>query len=716
MKKNDKTRPKINRLFLGFIVLFLIGAIARLSYLCIADINVGYIKLTQFIKNRNTNAEVITPTRGTIYDHSGNVLAQDVNTYKLIAYLSEKRSVGSKTLQHVTDKKMTAEKLAPLLKVEVSQVEEILNKEDKYQVEFGSAGKNLTQIEMEAIKALNLPGIDFIKSTARYYPNGDYAPYTLGYTKLKPDDNGISWMVGEMGVEEYFNTELSGELGYIEYEKDKNGYKILNGREYILDAKNGSDIYLTLDNNIQLWTEETTKALTTASNSEWGLIMVVDAKTGAILAMSSSPSFDPNLRNMTSYVNPFVSYAYEPGSTMKTWTYMCAIEKGTYNGSDTYKSGSKEYVNVNDKTKTSVISDWNKTGWGTINYDDGFAYSSNIGIANLVETAVTKDELKECFSNYGFGVKTDFTLKRELTGALDFNYPIEVATAGYGQGITTTPMQQVQALTAIANGGEMLKPYVISKMIDTNTNETILENNRTVLKTIASEETINQIKVLLRSVISNDRIKATGTAYDIPGYDIIGKTGTAQIFDYSLGKYISGSKNVIYSFAGMFPMDNPEVIVYAAISRPDNNLLSTYLKDLFVNIGTYLNIKNSDAIEYTSYNIPSYVSKDVVSVENDLKSNNIKSVIIGDGDKVIKQFPLEKTTIYNSDKIFLLTNNYDKKMINLIGYSYKEVVGLLNMLGINYKIEGTGYVFEQSIPEGSIIGEDVLQITLKPKY
>lgn len=716
MKKNNKIKPKMSKLFFGFIVLFLIGAIVRLSYLCIVDINVGYIKLTQFIKNRNTNAEIITPTRGTIYDYSGNVLAQDVNTYKLIAYLSEKRSVDSKTLQHVADKKMTAEKLAPLLKIEASQIEKILNKEGKYQVEFGTAGKNLTQIEMETIKALNLPGIDFVKSTARYYPNGDYASYTLGYTKMKTDDNDISWITGEMGIEEYYNAELSGELGYVEYEKDKNGYKILNGREYIEEAKNGSDIYLTLDNNIQLWTEETTKELTTTSNSEWGLIMVVNAKTGAILAMSSSPSFDPNLRNMTSYVNPFVSYAYEPGSTMKTWTYMCAIEKGTYNGSETYKSGSKEYVNVNDKNKTSVISDWNKTGWGTINYDDAFAYSSNIGIANLVETAITKDELKECFSLYGFGVKTDFTLKRELTGALEFNYPIEVATAGYGQGITTTPMQQIQALTAIANSGEMLKPYVVSKMVDTNTHETILENNRTVLKTIASEETIEQIKILLRSVISNDKVKATGSAYDVPGYNIVGKTGTAQIFDYSLGKYISGSKNVIYSFAGMFPMDEPEIIVYAAISRPDDNLLSTYLKKLFVNIGTYLNIKNSDSIEYTSYSVPSYISKSVGSVQTDLKNNNINSVVIGTGDKVIKQFPLEKTTIYNSDKVLLLTNNYDKKMINLIGYSYKEVIGLLNMLGIKYNIEGTGYVSSQSILEGSIIGEDALELVLKPKY
>lgn len=153
---------------------------------------------------------------------------------------------------------------------------------------------------------------------------------------------------------------MTGKEGYISYEKDKNGYKIPNGREYIEEASDGADIYLTIDNNIQLFVENAVKEASLKGEDEWLFMMVVDAKTGAILGNSSTPSFDPNLRNLTSYLNPFVSYAYEPGSTMKTFTYMCAIDKGTYDGAETYVSGSYKYVDQIDKTKVSIINDWNK--------------------------------------------------------------------------------------------------------------------------------------------------------------------------------------------------------------------------------------------------------------------------------------------------------------------------------------------------------------------
>ena len=282
----------------------------------------------------------------------------------------------------------------------------------------------------------------------------------LGYTVMKEDEDKNNWITGEMGIEEYFNDDLKGEAGYIAYEKDKYGYKIANGREYVEPSDNGNDIYLTIDDNIQLFIENAVKDTQSKSNAEWIVFAAMDAKSGAILGYSSTPSFDPNLRNMTSYIDPIATLAYEPGSTMKIFSYMCAVDSGKYNGEDTYLSGNKSYVSEVDGSSVT-ISDWNKKGWGTISYDNGFALSSNIAVANIVESVIDKKELKACYDKYGFGKKTGFPLKREVAGNVDYTYQIEAATAGYGQGITTTVLQHLQALSIIANDGEMVKPYIV---------------------------------------------------------------------------------------------------------------------------------------------------------------------------------------------------------------------------------------------------------------
>ena len=591
-----------------------------------------------------------------------------------------------------------------------------LLEKDAYQVELGPGGRNLSQIQMEKIKELNLPGIDFISDTKRYYPNGDFASYMLGYTKTNEKD-GVSTIVGELGIEEYYNETLTGSTGFITYEKDRYGYKIANGREYIEPADDGDDIYLTVDNNIELFIENAVKKMSEDSEAEWTLMVVADAKTGAILGYSSTPSFDPNIRNMTSYIDPIVGNAYEPGSTMKIFSYMCAIESGNYKGDDKYMSGSKTYESETTGEKVT-INDWRKEGWGEITYDQGFALSSNIAVANLVETAIGKSELSACYSNYGFGKTTGFTLKRESKGSIDFNYQIEVATAGYGQGITTTPIQHIQALTAIANDGVMLKPYIVSKIVDSNTGNVNFEGKRTEIKQIASENTIDKIKELMASVVTPNSETSTGYPYYMDGYNIIGKTGTAQIFDYEKGEYLKGESDYIYSFSGLYPGDEPEIIIYTALKKPkdSSNYLAPAVKEVIKNISNYLNIKEDKVIN-TSYEIESYINKDTTSVINNLKDTGINLIVIGDGNKIVSQYPSSNTNLTKGDNLILLTNNYDKKMLNLIGLSYKEVNIILNYMGINYTTEGNGYVYEQSIPEGTIVNpEDTVTIKLKEKY
>lgn len=705
-----KKKININRIKSSYIMILTIFAIfvifiLRLVYLCTVDYKVGDETITAFIKNRNTAEEIILPKRGNIKDNKGNILAEDVASYTVIAYLDESRSKNSKTPKHVVDKDTTAKILAPYVKLEEKVVREILNKE-AYQVEFGSGGRNLSQIQMEKIKNLNLPGIDFIESKKRYYPNGDFASYAIGYTTKKEDKDGNIWEKGGLGAEEFFDETLRGTSGYITYEKDRYGYKIANGREYKEEADDGDDIYLTIDSNIQLFTENAIKKMEKDSEGEWGVIVVANAKTGAILSYSTFPSFNPNTKEIVNYIDPLTGNPFEPGSTMKTFSYMCAIETGNYNGSNTFNSGSITYV-ATDGTKT-IIHDWNKEGWGQISYDYGFAMSSNVGASNLLETnIITKKNLTDCYNKYGFGKITNFTMNRESSGRVKFNYDIDAASATFGQGITITPIQMIQALTTISNDGKLLKPYIVEKIIDTNTNESNYEATTEVIDTVASTNTINKIKELLKSVVCEDNKKCTGSAYYMKDYPLMGKTGTAQIYNDQTGTYMTGDSNYIYSFAGLYPADEPEIIIYSAIKKPKDteNYIAPAIKDIVVNVSKYLNI-TTDNNKKETYEIDNYINKDTATIVNELNKNNLKVYTLGTGDKIINQYPKENSNLYTGSIVVLLTNNYDKKMPNLIGLSYKDTINILKLMNVRYEINGKGYVINQNIKEGEIIKDD----------
>ena len=686
------------KIFLVFLFLILV-LFTRYCYLAISPtINGRDMKV--FASNRNTISKTLTAKRGTIYDMSGNVLAQNVTSYTLIAYLDEERSTKTK-INHVKDIDQTAKALAPVLGMEETEIKERLKtgkEKGRYQIEFGPKGKNLTEIKKSEIETLNLPGIDFEESYKRYYPNGDFASYILGYAKTNEyyDKNGKlnTSIDGELGIEAKFDDDLKGTDGYLTYQQDRFGYKIPDTKEERIDALDGKDIYLTIDS--------------------WSLITVMDAKTGDILASSSTPSFNPNLRNITSYENPLVSNAFEPGSTMKIYTYMCAIDKGTYNGGETFKSGS---IEVADAT----IRDWNNTGWGNINYDKGFEYSSNVGVTTMINHFIDRDEMKDCFKKYGFGSSTGIDLSREQSGSLGFKYPVEVANAAFGQGITTTPIQHLKALSMIANDGQELTPHIVKKIVDPNTGKTTYKRKIEKSAKLVKQTTIDKIKDLMNNVVNSSDPEATGKRYHIDGFDVIGKTGTSQIYNEKTGGYLKGSNDYIYSFAGMYPKDNPEIIIYAAVKQPNvgsSKVLSDSITTLMKNIAKYKNMfeeetKNTSSV--TSLKLDSYINKKVTDVQKIMKEYNIKTTIIGKGDKIINQYPNKGETVLSYDRVFLITNEGEGKMPNLIGYSRSDAIYLMKTLGYKYELEGYGYVTNQSLKEGELVGNKTVKITLKEK-
>lgn len=717
-KEKAKEWKTPRKMFLVFFFIIVV-LFARYCYLALSpEINGRNMKV--FAANRNTVSRILTAKRGTIYDMSGNVLAQTVSSYTLIAYLDEERSTKTQ-INHVKDIDSTAKALAPVLGADEESLKKMLQKgkdEGKYQIEFGTAGKNLTELKKSEIEELNLPGIDFEESYKRYYPNGDFASYILGYAKTNEytDKNGklVTSIDGELGIEAKFDEDLKGTDGYLMYQQDRFGYKIPDTKEERIEALDGKDIYLTIDSSIQRFAETEVQYMQTEYEPEWTMIAVMDAKTGDILASSSTPSFNPNLRNITNYENPLVSNAFEPGSTMKIYTYMCAIDKGTYNGEETFKSGSIEVADA-------VIRDWNNKGWGTITYDKGFEYSSNVGVSTMINHFIDRDEMKDCFQKYGFGTSTGIDLSRELSGSLGFKYPVEVANAAFGQGITTTPIQHLKALTMIANDGQELTPHIVSKIVDPNTGKTTYKRKVEKSSKLVKQSTIDKIKDLMDNVVNSEDKEATGRKYHIDGFDVIGKTGTSQIYDEKRGGYLKGSNDYIYSFAGMYPKDNPEIIIYAAIKQPNigsSSTLSTSINNLMKNIAKYKNMfeeetKNQSSV--TSLKLDSYINKKVTDVKKIMDENHINTVIIGNGDKIINQYPNKGETVLSYDRVFLITNEGEGKMPNLIGYSRSEAIYLMKTLGYDYELEGYGYVTNQSVKEGDLVGNNVVKITLKEK-
>lgn len=710
--KLEKNDIKISAFLVVIALVFFVVIGIRVTQLALSD-EIDGINLQVFASNRTTKTEILTGKRGTIYDKNGDVLAQNVSSYTLIAYLDENRTTNINNPKHVVDKEYTARMLATVLDISEEKLLTYLSKENVYQTEFGSKGKGLTELTKDAILSLGLPGIDFIETQKRYYPYGDFASYTLGYAKtvVTEDEDGSTSeeIVGEMGIEKQFNKELSGEDGYTFYQKDRNGYKIAGTDEVTVPAVDGNDVYLTIDSNIQLFLERALDKSDWYKNFEWSTIVVADAKTGAILANASTPSFDPNLRNMTNYLDYSISYPFEPGSTMKIFSYMAAMETGKYDGGFTFKSGT---YTTKDGTE---IGDWDRKGWGNITLDYGFALSSNVGVINLINEYMDGNYLKNYYKQLGFGSATGISLPSEKIGQVAFKYETEVLNAGFGQGkLTTTPMQYIKALTSLSNDGVLLQPYIIDKIVDSN-GKTIFEGEKKELDRVASSDTVYYVKKLMRSVIENPN--GTGRTYYMPGYDIIAKTGTAQVAD----KTGYGNK-VIRSFAGLYPGEEPSVIIYYAAKDKGTSGVSAMkqvINSLIADVSKYLDLdqKEEEPNELVRYEMPSFVNKTTNAVENKLSNKNLKYVVIGKGNKIIKQFPKEGTNVSEIDKIFLITNDINIKMPNVIGYSNSEVKVLLDLLGINYEIEGNGYVVSQSINKDTIIKkEDIVSLVLKPKF
>lgn len=665
------------------------------------------VDLIDYGKRKWLKSDVLDAKRGTMFDRNGEVIAQDIPSYSVIAILDKNYP------NHIKDPKTAAEKLAGVLDTDKEKLVELLSKEGRFQVEL-PAGRKVSYRKKEQIEKLKIPGIDFLRESRRYYPNQTFASHVIGYTGN--GEKGVQ--AGLMGLEKLLDKYLQEKDGKITFLGDAFSRAIPANKESIQKPKHGQDVYLTLDEKIQLYLDEAVQEAAKEYEPKKITGIVADPKTGRILAMTNYPSFNPNEKDIDNYTNFAISDAFEPGSTMKIFTLAAAIEEGAYNGNETFQSGSYKIPG------NRPISDHNRKGWGTITYNEGVQNSSNVAFSKIVREKLGYEKFRSYISKFGLDQKTNIDLPNEKNGSILYNYEIEKITTAFGQGSTITPIQQIQAATAIANGGKMMQPYVVDKILNPETKETVLDNEPKVKGKPISEDTAKQVRDILGTVVT----EGTGKPYMIDGYSVAGKTGTAQIPGKD-GRYISGWGENIFSFIGMAPKDDPKLLVYVAVERPKvefPEMGSTPTANIFTSVMKsslqYLNIQPEEKEQQSntktkkSYGkeLPNYTGQSAKDAKSELEKLGMQVSIVGSGDEVIKQEPYEGAYVIKGERVILRTSG-DAKMPDLTNWSYMDILRLSKILGLKETITGSGFGVKQNVKAGNPVKEgDFLVVQLEP--
>ena len=667
--------------------------------------------LENYVQSVSNVQERIFASRGNIYDSNGSIVAQDVKTYDIICYLDPERLSSSDEVAFVDNPSFTASALAPILDMDANDIYEMLvSNKGLYQIELGAKGRNLSKEQKEQIEAIEgLHGIDFRNSYKRYYPYGTtFSPQLVGFAQS--DNTGK--LVGKLGIESYLNDELSGTDGYHSYQRDKYGYILPGMFEETLNAINGYDVYLTLDVSIQ---EALNSALATtieAKNASRAWAAVVEVKTGRILAWGQTPSFDPNnLMSDDVQVNYGAQLAYEPGSVMKSVIYSAAMNMGVYDGEQGFDSSPYCYTASTGRTyagdQLGCIYNVSRLDWGWIPLDYGLIYSSNVATATLLSQYVGIDNYRNYLEKYHLYQKVNTDGIDEVSGYTNYGLsPVDDITATYGQGSSTTMLQLLQAYTAIFGNGEMIKPYLIEKIVDPNTDTVVYQGSRKVVSTPISESTARQMQDLLRRVVAEP--DGTCRHYAAKTVEVMGKTGTSEI---PLDGGYAEDENIISCMLG-FPYEDPEYMVYFAYVSPETVYYNYEIKpipDLIDRIALLENLifNGNEGREDEKYierhEMPNLLSKNINEVRQSLEDLDLKVIEISDGSHVIAQLPQEKEDVYTYQRVFLLTDGNIITVPDFTGWTRREVIDFWNLSHVSIKMDGFGIAYEQSIAPGTIL-------------
>lgn len=496
---------------------------------------------------RRTQDQSLLPERGQIYDAQGHVLAQSIPVKEVYADPRTLNDLISKGKKY--DKNEIANKLGDILGLKSSDILDKLNKD----LSWVSLAHQVDLSKVEQIQALKVPGVGFNDEQKRVYPMESLASSVLGVVNLT--GHGVE------GVEGAYDKELYGTPGYTSQQQDSGLSSVIETLENSKTPQKGANLTLTLDSTIQYLVEQQLDDIVKNTQAKRVSILAMDPMTGKILGMGSRPNFNPNDYNKTdpeNRKNLSISMSYEPGSTFKIITGAAALEEGTITPTDKFEDPG--YYKVGNRVITNWDSDQLVHGW--LDFTQGMELSNNVVLAQ-VGMKLGIPPFYTYLKAFGFGTKTGIDIAGEESGLLvpqDKARPIDLATMSFGQANLVTPIQLLSAISAVANGGTLYKPYIVDKVMYTDGTEK--QTQPTPVRQVISKTTANQMTGILEKVVS----EGTGRLTQIPGIQVAGKTGTAQKVDPKTGNY--STTDFIASFTAFAPADNPKIAVLITIDTP----------------------------------------------------------------------------------------------------------------------------------------------------
>lgn len=617
------------------VAIILILVIGKVFYIQV----ISYNKLSQITEDLWSRKMTINAPRGDIVDRNGNVLATSLVTTTIYVVPNQ-----------IKDKEKVSKDIANILECDYEDVYKYVSKHSS--MEIIRKGMDLDSDTADKIDKLNYDGVYLVVDSKRYYPYGEMLAHIIGF--VGSDNQGLS------GLELTYDEYLTGTNGELKYYSDGKGNKLEIPDSYVAPTK-GLTLELTLDLELIKAVDNELSNAMDKYNSDAAVAIAMKPSSGEILAMGSKPSFDPE--NYQKYSEEVINrnlpiwMTFEPGSTFKIITLASSVEEKTV---DLFKDSFTDTGSVN--VDGSTLHCWKHGGHGTQTYLQVVENSCNPGFVSLGNKLGT-EKLMSYIRNFGFGTKTGIDLNGEGNGILFKTKnmgPVETATTAFGQGISVTPIQQITAVSAAINGGYLNTPYVVSSIIDSNSNSIIYENKKITKRHVISEESSAMVRHALESVVAN----GTGRNAYIENYRVGGKTGTAQ--KVSDGKYLVG--NYILSFIGFLPADNPEVVVYVAVDNPKGvtqyggTVSAPIARSIMLSAIETLNITERSGgmlKEYSYLDAKYLVLPDVVGMTKEEATKTLKEFKVnysGKGDKVIYMTPSGNTFQSVETPITLMLN------------------------------------------------------------
>ena len=593
--------------------------------------------------------------RGVIFDREGRELAVSRQTFAVCARPDQ-----------VLNPSAAAGRLAKVLNRNSRDLLKVLSSSDP----FVWVDRQITPAAAEQVRLLNLKGIELVPGSRRYYPGGSLAAHVVGFAGV--DSQGLG------GIEYAYQDLLQGQSRYLITERDALGELIFPLGEGLEQENRGTDLVLTLDKSLQFIAERELRQAVTANRAKGGSVVGMDPRSGEILFMAVEPGYDPNDYTQfptENYRNRAVVDLFEPGSTFKVFLAGAVLEEGVARPSDVYFCENGAYT-IYDK----VINDYEPHGDLTVRQI--ISLSSNIGASKLGQK-LGKERLYQYITRFGFGSRTGVDFPGERSGVVNPPKswsPVGVGTISFGQGISVTALQMVTALSAVANGGVLMKPYLAKRAVRPDGAEVVLHRPERVAR-VLSAGTIKDLTSILESVVQGD---GTGKRAALEGYRVAGKTGTAQkkvkgIRGYAPGKYVC-------SFMGFLPAEDPRLAIIVVIDEPETDyptggmLAAPVFREIARQAMVQLKVPRSDGAEPA-----------IARSEADLEQPE----------------PVPPAGGINSERELLSNpaSPASRVMPDLSGQSFRPALLRLAGLGIPIQVEGSGRVVAQEPPAGSSLAE-----------